>query len=67
MENEASTSMKPLVKSGVDGVTPVVVVTTLSCVREKKRSARIWGLGFSPATPLVVVGVDSCGSCRRDL
>jgi len=61
MGKEASTSTKPLRKSGVDGVAPVVVVTALSRAREKKRSVRIWGLGFSPAKPPVVAGVDAVG------
>ena len=67
LEKEASTSTKPLVKSGVDGVDPVVVVTTLSRLWEKKQSMKIWGLGFSSATPLVMAGVDGCGSRWRDL
>ena len=33
----------------------------------KKRSTRIWGVGFSPVTTPVVAGVDGCMSRRRDL
>jgi len=59
MEKEAPTSTKPVVKSGVDGVAPVVVVTTLSRAGEetKREDLGTW----------VLAGDASGGGWRRRL